>query len=76
MEIGKQFLEDSQNTQRDSYTQMLLSSKQELQQCQNQHGFSSCMQCHSIFECQVRTRYVNAVYESMNRGQVGDFDFN
>ena len=32
--------------------------------------------CESLIGCKLRNEYVKAVYESMSKGQHGDFDFN
>ena len=46
-----------------------------LQECQSQKELDSCMKCAEILECEVRLNYVNAVYESMNKGTGGGFEF-
>lgn len=47
-----------------------------LQSCQNEHNLYSCMPCAEFIGCAKRTEYVKAVYDSMSKGQDGDFDFN
>ena len=47
----------------------------ELKTCQEQKKFKSCSDCHEFFECELRKRYVKAVYESMNKGAGGGFEF-
>lgn len=47
-----------------------------LQQCQQKQSFTSCMQCDALLGCEVRDAYVKAVYDSMSKGQQGNFDFN
>ena len=46
-----------------------------LQSCQNNKGFNSCNPCEQFFECELRKKYVIAVYESMNKGSGGGFEF-
>jgi len=46
-----------------------------LQKCQRDHQVASCLSCEEILNCQLRKEYVNAVYESMNKGQGGGFEF-
>ncbi|PAF44783.1 hypothetical protein [Helicobacter sp. 11S02596-1] len=46
-----------------------------LQTCQQESAVRSCLKCEKIFDCQIRKDYVKAVYESMNKGQSGDFEF-
>lgn len=49
--------------------------KEELQSCQKKNGVSSCLQCEKVIGCEIRNAYVSAVYSSMNKGDVGGFDF-
>ncbi|PAF50348.1 hypothetical protein BKH43_04445 [Helicobacter sp. 13S00401-1] len=51
-------------------------SKAKLEACQKQKALSSCLKCEKVFECDTRKSYVSSVYESMNNGQGGSFDFN
>ncbi|WP_394951771.1 hypothetical protein [uncultured Helicobacter sp.] len=60
----------------DIFVQKLQDQSQKLQECQASHNLGSCMSCESLLECEVRKAYVKAVYESMNKGQEGSFDFN
>lgn len=46
-----------------------------LQTCQSQKDTQSCFKCTKTLECSLRKDYVKAVYESMNKGQNGDFEF-
>ncbi len=36
---------------------------------------NSCKPCSQFFECILRKKYVVAVYESMNKGSSGGFEF-
>lgn len=47
----------------------------ELQKCQEERHLSSCLSCSEILNCEIRKNYVNAVYESMNKGKGGGFEF-
>ena len=47
-----------------------------LQQCQRNKSLTTCSLCESLIGCKLRNEYVKAVYESMPKGQHGDFDFN
>lgn len=47
----------------------------ELNKCQESKGFKSCNPCDQFFDCELRKRYVIAVYESMNKGSGGGFEF-
>lgn len=46
-----------------------------VQKCQEDKQFSSCTTCPEIIECETRKAYVKAVYESMNKGAGGGFEF-
>ena len=46
-----------------------------LKQCQASHNIDSCMKCDNILQCDVRDTYVKVVYESMNKGSGGGFEF-
>ena len=47
----------------------------ELKACQEEKSFNSCSDCGEFFECELRKKYVIAVYESMNKGAGGGFEF-
>ena len=46
-----------------------------LKQCQIQHNVESCMKCENLLDCVVRDKYIKIVYESMNKGSGGGFEF-
>ncbi len=47
----------------------------ELKTCQESNSLKTCSDCNKFFECELRKRYVIAVYESMNKGSGGGFEF-
>ncbi len=49
--------------------------KEKVQACQTQKQLNSCLQCPEIIGCEIRKKYVVAVYESMNKGAGGGFEF-
>jgi len=63
------------NQERDEWDDKLDAKLEELKQCQNALGFQSCNPCDKFFECELRKKYVRAVYESMNKGSGGGFEF-
>ena len=68
----------SENTQQKTdqqYQQALDEALEQLQQCQTNKNLSSCMQCIEVLKCNTRDYYVKAVYDSMNKGQGGGFEF-
>lgn len=46
-----------------------------LQECQKRHEIESCYACSECIGCEIRTKYVRSVYESMSKGETGGFDF-
>ena len=46
-----------------------------LKQCQRSHSIDSCMKCEKVLECETRDTYIKVVYESMNKGSGGGFEF-
>ena len=46
-----------------------------LQQCQQEHQVKSCSECEKLIGCEVRKKYVSAVYDSMSKGATGGFEF-
>jgi len=46
-----------------------------LKQCQLSQNVDSCMKCPKVLQCETRDTYVKVVYESMNKGSGGGFEF-
>ena len=59
----------------DVWQQALAEKKSELEACQMSRQLTSCMACEKILDCDVRERYVKAVYDSMSKGKGGGFEF-
>ena len=59
----------------DIFTQRLDDMILEVQKCQESKGFKSCSLCEHYIGCELRNRYVAAVYDSMSKGQTGGFEF-
>jgi len=47
----------------------------EIKQCQVKESLDSCTPCDKFFGCDLRNKYVLAVYASMNKGSNGGFEF-
>lgn len=47
----------------------------ELKNCQESKTLKSCFDCSELFVCKLRKKYVICVYESMNKGSTGGFEF-
>ncbi|MDR3346950.1 MAG: hypothetical protein LBS73_07220 [Campylobacteraceae bacterium] len=63
------------NAALDEYHIKLKNEGDILTECQKSKSLESCFECDKIFECDVRKKYVKAVYESMSHGQGGGFEF-
>ncbi len=59
----------------DFYEAKLKEETENLRKCQKAHKVKSCMSCKEVIGCAVRKAYVNAVYQSMNKGKGGGFEF-
>jgi len=59
----------------DKFSKRLEEQKAILQQCQNEKNFTSCNKCNKIIGCEIRRNYVQAVYDSMSKGETGGFEF-
>ena len=46
-----------------------------LKNCQKNNNIDSCFKCDKILNCEVRDNYIKSVYESMNKGSGGGFEF-
>lgn len=60
---------------KDKYQIDLEAKKELLIKCQENKKLTSCMDCEKLFECEIRTNYVKATYDSMLKGQSGGFEF-
>ncbi len=47
----------------------------EIKKCQKDNSLESCTPCDNFFDCDLRKKYVVAVYSSMNKGAGGGFEF-
>ncbi len=59
----------------DEYELKLIQMSKELKNCQKQRDVDSCLKCDKIIGCKIRNEYVHAVYDSLNKGQSGGFEF-
>jgi len=59
----------------DQWQSALEEKKNALEVCQKEKGVQSCLKCDQLLHCKVREAYVKAVYESMNKGKSGGFEF-
>lgn len=47
----------------------------QIKECQEKHNVDSCLKCDQTIGCTTRSEYVTAVYNSMNEGKSGGFEF-
>jgi hypothetical protein len=57
------------------YEARLDDAKDKLQECQKEQKVESCYVCEKCIGCELRTKYIRSVYESMSKGETGGFDF-
>ena len=60
---------------KDKWQETLEVEIQLLKQCQTTHHLDSCMKCPKLLDCEIRDKYIKIVYESMNKGSGGGFEF-
>ncbi len=66
---------DNKVKELDEYEIKLQNATNELKICQKEKNVDSCLKCDKIIGCTIRNKYVHAVYDSMNKGQSGGFEF-
>ena len=47
----------------------------EVQDCQEEKALETCSTCEKYLSCELRKKYVAAVYDSMSKGETGGFEF-
>jgi hypothetical protein len=57
------------------HKERLLEQIEVVKKCQKEHKVDSCLKCKEIIGCEIRKTYINAVYQSMNKGDSGGFEF-
>ena len=57
------------------FEQRLDETLQKLQSCQNDQNVATCNDCERCIGCEIRQAYVQAVYDSMSKGETGGFEF-
>lgn len=62
-------------TQKDKWQMALDAELLILKKCQLEKSLDSCMKCGQLLECTTRDKYIKVVYESMNKGSGGGFEF-
>lgn len=63
------------NEKLDEWEEKLDIKVKELKECQESKNLDSCTPCDKFFDCELRKKYILAVYESMNKGSGGGFEF-
>ena len=65
----------NENKTLDQWEEKLEDILKDLISWQNSKNLNSCKPCGQFFECVLKKKYVIAVYESMNKGSSGGFEF-
>jgi len=68
-------MHNEKSNELDEWEQKLEEPLEKLKECQTSKEFDSCSKCSEFFECVLRKSYIKAVYESMNKGSAGGFEF-
>ena len=68
-------MQNSDETIKDKWQVALDKQLDILNSCQESKNIDSCMKCQEILTCNIRDEYIKAVYESMNKGSGGGFEF-
>lgn len=63
------------NQEKDRFEIYLDEMIEKLHKCQEEHSLESCSKCEHYLKCELRKEYVNAVYNSMSKGDTGGFEF-
>ena len=61
--------------EQDRFNRLLDEALKRLLDCQQTRKYTSCSQCEEFLSCELRREYVNAVYNSMSKGDSGGFEF-
>jgi len=68
-------MQNNEETIKDKWQVALDKQLDILNSCQEDKNIDSCMKCKEILTCNIRDEYIKAVYESMNKGSGGGFEF-
>ncbi len=63
------------NKEINKYKEELSKTSKALKDCQLNLQLKSCLNCEKLFQCEIRKKYIDAVYNSMSKGQSGGFEF-
>jgi hypothetical protein len=68
-------MDDAQPKEKDKFELYLDEMIIKLQNCQKEKQHASCSACEAYLECSLRDEYIQAVYNSMSKGDTGGFEF-
>lgn len=68
-------MQNSETIEIDEWELKLENELRILKECQTSKNLAGCEACNEFFDCEIRKQYVVAVYESMNKGSGGGFEF-
>jgi hypothetical protein len=63
------------NNNKDKWDKKLDDEIDTIRNCQLERQLTGCEDCDQLLICKIRKKYVKAVYESMNKGTTGGFEF-
>ena len=59
----------------EKFERLLDEAMKKMQECQLKYTLKSCSDCEHFIGCDIRKAYVQAVYDSMSKGETGGFEF-
>ncbi len=68
-------MDKTQEVQKDKFELHLEKMIIQLTQCQKDKDMQTCSKCSEFLTCSLRKEYVDAVYNSMSKGDTGGFEF-
>jgi hypothetical protein len=68
-------MEETHVKPKDKWQITLDNELEKLKRCQSSKNLNSCLKCELALTCEIRKEYILAVYESMNKGSGGGFEF-
>jgi len=66
---------DIEDIEIDEWALKLVHQREILEECQREKKLDSCSKCDKLLDCDIRDSYVRSVYDSMNKGSGGGFEF-
>jgi hypothetical protein len=66
---------NQEHREKDKFELHLDEMIEKLHRCQQEKKLDSCSKCDLFLSCELRSEYIQAVYNSMSKGDTGGFEF-